>query len=112
MRRFALLLVGVAMLGSTVGCHCLFPYGCGPGGYGFGGFGGGCGPAGCPPATLGAPGTYPGTVIPPQGAYHSSYDTMQAGIPGAFPVIASRPTAYTAGYQPAATGPLESLPTY
>jgi len=117
MRRFALLLAGVAMLGFAVGCSCLCPGYCG---YGSGcGYGGGCGygacppsgcSTGCPPATYGAPGTIP-SVSPTgfQGAYNAgSYETMQAGIPGAFPVTASQPVSYPQ----TAMAPVEALPTY
>ena len=119
MRRFALLLAGVAMLGFAAGCSCLCPGYCGYGsgsGYGYGGgYGGGgaCGPTGCPPATYGTPQTYPG-VAPTsfQGAYQPSYDTMQAGIPGTLPMTASQPVAYTAGYPRTAMAPMNPLPTY
>ena len=116
MKRFAALLLGVAMLGSTAGCYC-GPSGCWTpnylgGAFGGGGYGGGYGGYGCPGGNCGvnAPGVQYG--IPPQGAYQN-YNSIQAGYPSTIPgPVAFGIAAPSGGVIQTAVAPLEPLPTF
>jgi hypothetical protein len=120
MKRFAVVLLGMAMIGSATGCYCnqggcYWPNPLG-GGYGYGsgyGYGGGYyGGGNCPGGNCGVqPGGVPLGVIP-QGAIQN-YNFVQAG----YPVTIPGPVAFGSVVQPVkviqtAAAPLEPLPTY
>lgn len=97
MKRRAILLLALVMLTSTSGCCCWWP------GYGYGYGRQGCWGGNCPIPSQ--PGTM---VLPSQGAYYNTYDTIQAGIPISAPIITAQPIV--SPVYP--TTVLESLPTY
>lgn len=103
MKRCALLLVCLAVLGTSTGCCCLFPW-C-SGGYGACGYQQPCSPCSPYGAPYGTPyGTPYGGAVAPTSAYYPGA-TFQAGL--------SFGPAFAAGPYPVmATAPLEILPTY
>lgn len=90
MKQFLMLCVCIALLGTSVGCCWMHPYG------------GGCGYGGCGGGACGTPSYYGGY---PSGAYYGG-TTTSAALP------TTTTYAYSPIYPVTAGLPINSLPTY
>ena len=116
MKKFAILLIGVALLTSGSGC-CWWGWPFGGYGYGYnsqyGGYGG-YGSPNCPGGNCGVPGTTVPLGIPSSGFYPNSTSIMQSVVPGpvSAPITVGLPAQIYPAMPQTAMRYIEPLPTY